>query len=141
MPGKRVTKTALIPAQDKENIDPATLSRKMQQSRDRRKIERRNQLQARFDGSMAAMDKLVEEQLERAVDESTTVRVDFTTRLMELFKRRGEIEAQIISGSEALERAYYAANSELREVLKGKLEDINNGLKEPEAIQPDNLQS
>ena len=72
---------------------------------------------------------------------SATVRTDFTTRLMELFKRRGEIEAQIIGHSEALEQAYYAANSVLREVLKGKLEDINNGLKEPEAIQPDNVQS
>ncbi len=60
---------------------------------------------------------------------------------MELFKRRGEIEAQIIGHSEVLEQAYFAANSELREVLKGKLEDINDGLRETEAIQSDNAQS
>ena len=73
---------------------------------------------------------------------SATIRVDLTTRLMELFKRRGEIEAQIIGRSDALEQAYFAANSELREVLKGKLDDINNGLQqEPETIQSDNVQS
>lgn len=72
---------------------------------------------------------------------SATVQLNFTTRLMELFKKRGEIEAQIIGHSDTLEQAYFAANSGLREVLKGKLEDINNGLKGPEAIQPDNVQS
>jgi hypothetical protein len=59
---------------------------------------------------------------------------------MGLFKRRGEIEAQIIDHSRALEQAYVAANNELREVLKGKLEDIDQGLKELKPIQPDNAQ-
>lgn len=63
---------------------------------------------------------------------------------MELFKRRGEIEAQIIDHSRALEQAYAAANNELREVLKGKLADIDEGLKELKelkATQPGNAQT
>lgn len=44
---------------------------------------------------------------------------------MELFKRRGDIEAQIISHLRTLEQAYLSSNTELREVLKGKLEDID----------------
>ena len=46
---------------------------------------------------------------------------------MELFKKRGDIEAQIIAHSRVLEEAYVAANNELKEVLKGKLEDIDEG--------------
>lgn len=57
---------------------------------------------------------------------------------MELFKRRGEIEAQIIHHSRALEQAYAAANNEIREVLKGKLADIGEGLKELKATEPGN---
>lgn len=68
---------------------------------------------------------------------SASLRINFTTRLMELFKRRGDIEAQIIDHSRALEQAYTAANNELREVLKGKLEDIDEGLKGPKAAPPE----
>jgi hypothetical protein len=49
--------------------------------------------------------------------------------LIELFKKRGDIEAQIIAHSRSLEQAYSAANNELREVLRGKLEDIDEGSK------------
>jgi uncharacterized protein Yka (UPF0111/DUF47 family) len=59
---------------------------------------------------------------------------------MELFKRRGEIEDHIINHSRALEQAYAAANNELREVLKGKLADIDEGLKELKATEPGNAQ-
>lgn len=60
---------------------------------------------------------------------SAVLRADFTSRLMALFKKRGDIEAQIIAHSRSLEQAYYAANNELREVLKGKLEDVDQGSK------------
>lgn len=53
---------------------------------------------------------------------------------MELFKKRGDIEAQIIAHSQVLEEAYAAANTELKEILKGKLEDIDEG---PKALQPE----
>ena len=49
--------------------------------------------------------------------------------MMELFRKRGDIEAQIIAHSQSLEQAYSAANSELREALKGKVEDIDEGAK------------
>lgn len=59
---------------------------------------------------------------------SATLRVDFTARLMELFKKRGEIEAQIIVHSRALEQAYSNADDDLKAVLKGKQKDIETGL-------------
>jgi hypothetical protein len=55
-----------------------------------------------------------------------------TDRLMELFKRRGDIEAKIIEHTRILEQAYSSANSEFREILKGKLEDIGEG---PKGVQ------
>jgi len=59
---------------------------------------------------------------------------------VEVFKKRGEIEARIITHSRALEQAYFAANSELREVLRGKLEDIDAGPKLPRDTQPEDRQ-
>jgi hypothetical protein len=57
---------------------------------------------------------------------------------MELFRKRGDIEAQIIDHARILEQAYVAANSELREILKGKLEDIDEG---PKAVQHEEVQN
>lgn len=59
--------------------------------------------------------------------------------MMELFRRRGNIEAQIINHSRALEHAYCSANNELREVLKGKLEDIDEVSKAPKAVQSEEI--
>lgn len=123
--------------------------------RDKCKTEKRNQLQAKFEGDMAGMEQNIDELFERAAGQSyvsnsfledqrqrhdilrpiadvscsTVLRLSFTTRLMELFKKRGDIEAQIISHSRILEHAYSAANNELRTILKGKMEDIESGPK------------
>ncbi len=119
-------------------------------------MEKRNQLQAKFDSDVAGAEEEIEELFGTVANESyvsksfscalqlwqfglisrttnifpsAAFRVDFTSRLMALFKMRGEIETQIIAHSRALEQACRVANNELREVLKGKLEDIDEGLK------------
>jgi hypothetical protein len=72
---------------------------------------------------------------------SASRHVDFTTRLMELFKKRGDIEAQIIRHSRIVEQAYCDANKELGEILRGKLADIEAGPETPKAAQSGDLQS
>jgi uncharacterized protein (DUF2225 family) len=54
---------------------------------------------------------------------------------VELFKTRGDIEAEIIAHSRAMEQAYAAANGELKEVLRGQLEDIEKGSEKLNAVQ------
>lgn len=120
-------------------------------------MERRNQLQARFDDEMASAGQEIEELLESAGEKSyvantdshyvlnllsydsiltftdtsrsVSLRADLISRLIRLFKKRGEIEAQIIAHSRSLELAYSAASNEFKEVLKGKVEDIDEGSK------------
>ena len=60
---------------------------------------------------------------------SVTLRADLISRLIGLFKKRGNIEAQILAHLRSLELAYSAASNEFREVLKGKMEDIDEGSK------------
>lgn len=72
---------------------------------------------------------------------SVAVQVGLTARLMELFKKRSKIEQQILSHSRTLEQAYSAANNELKVVLKGKLEDIEQGPRVPNATHANDGQS
>lgn len=58
---------------------------------------------------------------------------------MELFKKRGDIEAQIISHSRVLEHAYCAANNEMRTILKGKMEDIESLPKALKVVRPEDV--
>jgi hypothetical protein len=60
---------------------------------------------------------------------------------MGLFKKRSDIEQQILSHSRTLEQAYSAANNELRVALKGKLEDIEQGPILPNATHTNDGQS
>jgi hypothetical protein len=129
-------------------------------------VEKRNQLQEKFDKDMDGMKENIDKFFDRAADESyvfsasfpqasyqvsscpslmrhtsASRHVDFTTRLMELIMKRGDIEAQIIRHSQIVEHAYYDANKELGEILRGKLADIEAGPVTPKATRSADLQS
>jgi hypothetical protein len=128
-------------------------------------VERRTQLQEKFDEDMDGMKENIDDFFDRAADgsyvsskiskvsyqgfscppltchTSASRCLDFTARLMELFKKRGDIEAHIIRHSRVVEQAYCDANKELGEILTGKLEDIEGGPKTPNVGQSGHMQS
>lgn len=64
---------------------------------------------------------------------SDTLRAEQISRLKGLFEKRGEIEAEILQHSKILDQAYSIANRELKEVLRGKKQDIDEI---PVEVQP-----